>query len=76
MRYTARTPQGSRFRDVDRSGHNHGGYNCYACHESHGSSTKPFLLGNSVTTYTKTATGGTCDPSCHGSENYTLRYPR
>jgi predicted CXXCH cytochrome family protein len=68
--------QGSRFRDVDRSGHNHGGYNCYACHESHGSSTKPFLLGNSVTTYTKTATGGTCDPSCHGSESYTVRYPR
>lgn len=67
---------GSRFRNVDRSGHNHGGYNCYACHESHGSSTKPFLLGNSLTTYTKTATGGTCDPSCHGSESYTVAYPR
>lgn len=67
---------GSRFRNVDRSGHNHGGYNCYACHESHGSSTKPFLLGNNVTIYTKTATGGTCDPSCHGSESYNVAYPR
>jgi predicted CXXCH cytochrome family protein len=73
--YGANAP-GSRFRNVDRSGHNHGGYNCYACHESHGSSTKPFLLGNSVTIYTKTATGGSCNPSCHGNENYSVAYPR
>ena len=66
----------SRFRGIDRPGHTHGGYNCYACHESHGSSSKPFLLGHSLTTYTKTATGGTCDPTCHGSESYTVAYPR
>ncbi len=66
----------SRFRGVDRAGHTHGGYNCYACHESHGSTAKPFLLGHSVTTYTKTSTGGSCDPSCHGSESYTVAYPR
>jgi hypothetical protein len=66
----------SRFTGVGRAGHTHGGYNCYACHESHGSSAKPFLLGNSVTTYTKTTTGGSCDPSCHGSESYTISYAR
>jgi predicted CXXCH cytochrome family protein len=66
----------SRFRGVDRPGHTHGGYNCYACHESHGSTTKPFLLGHSLTVYTKTSTGGTCDPSCHGAESYTVAYPR
>jgi predicted CXXCH cytochrome family protein len=66
----------SRFRGTGRAGHTHGGYNCYACHESHGSTAKPFLLGHSVTVYTKTTTGGTCDPSCHGSESYTVAYPR
>ena len=59
-----------------RAGHAHGGYNCYACHESHGSTSKPFLLGHSMTVYTKTSTGGTCDPSCHGSYSYTVAYPR
>jgi predicted CXXCH cytochrome family protein len=68
---------GSRWRgNSDRPGHTHGGYNCYACHDSHGSSTQPFLIGHTMTTYTRTATGGTCDPSCHGSENYTVAYPR
>lgn len=66
----------SRFKGVGRAGHTHGGYSCYACHESHGSTAKPFLLGHSVTTYTKTAIGGSCDPSCHGSESYTVAYPR
>lgn len=66
----------SRFSGRSRPGHTHGTYNCYACHESHGSTSKPFLLGHSMTVYTKTSTGGTCDPSCHGSETYTVAYPR
>ena len=66
----------SRFSGRSRAGHIHGSYNCYACHESHGSTSKPFLLGHSMTVYTKTTTGGTCDPSCHGSETYTVAYPR
>jgi predicted CXXCH cytochrome family protein len=66
----------SRFRGVERAGHTHGGYNCYACHVSHGSQSKPFLFGNSLSTYTKTTTGGSCDPSCHGSESYSVGYPR
>lgn len=68
---------GSRWRGVsDRPGHTHGGYNCYACHDSHGSSTMPFLLGHSITRYTKTTNGGTCVATCHGSESYTVAYPR
>lgn len=55
-------------------------YPCYACHESHGSTTKPHLIvtGRSpgLTNYTQTATGGTCYPTCHGSETYTINYPR
>jgi predicted CXXCH cytochrome family protein len=66
----------SRFSGRDRPGHTHGGYNCYACHESHGSTSKPFLIGNNLETYTKTSTGGTCNPTCHGNENYTVAYPR
>ena len=66
----------SRFKGVSRAGHTHGGYNCYACHESHGSTAKPFLLGHNLETYTKTTTGGSCNPTCHGSESYTVGYPR
>jgi predicted CXXCH cytochrome family protein len=54
---------------------------CYACHDSHGSATKDFLIvtGRSpgLNTYTRTANGGTCAPTCHGSESYnSLNYPR
>jgi len=51
---------------------------CYACHESHGSTTLPHLMvtGRSpgLNSYTHTATGGTCAPSCHGTETYTVNY--
>jgi hypothetical protein len=74
---TSTSTVGSRWRGIsDRPGHTHGGYSCYACHDSHGSSTTPFLLGHSVSVYTKTATGGSCDPSCHGAESYSVAYPR
>jgi hypothetical protein len=53
---------------------------CYACHESHGSPTLPHLIvtGRSpgITSYTETSTGGTCTPTCHGAQSYTLNYPR
>ena len=53
---------------------------CYACHVTHGSTTQPNLLvlGRSpgLITYTRTASGGTCTASCHGSESYTVNYAR
>lgn len=53
---------------------------CYACHVTHGSSNQPSLLVTGrvpgITSYTRTATGGTCMPTCHGSESYTVNYAR
>lgn len=54
---------------------------CYACHDSHGSATLPHLMvtGRSpgLNSYTENATGGSCSPSCHGSESYgKINYPR
>lgn len=55
-------------------------YPCYACHESHGSATLPHLLATGrspgLVRYTQTATGGTCTPTCHEAESYTINYPR
>jgi hypothetical protein len=55
-------------------------YSCYNCHETHGTATLPNLLvtGRSpgLNTYTRTASGGTCAPTCHGSESYSVTYPR
>lgn len=56
------------------------GIPCYACHVTHGSTSMPFLLvvGRSpgIVSYTRTTDGGTCAPSCHGSESYTVNYAR
>lgn len=53
---------------------------CYACHDSHASGTKPHLIvtgrNPGINSYTETATGGTCSPTCHGTETYRLNYPR
>lgn len=53
---------------------------CYACHDSHGSGNLPHLMitgrNPGLNSYTETSTGGRCSPTCHGSENYTLNYPR
>ena len=53
---------------------------CYACHGSHASTTKPHLIvtGRSpgINSYTETSTGGTCSPTCHGSETYKINYAR
>lgn len=55
-------------------------YSCYNCHETHGSTNRPTMMvtGRSpgINTYTQTATGGSCSPTCHGSESYTLNYAR
>jgi hypothetical protein len=53
---------------------------CYACHVTHGSTTKPFLIAigrtPGINSYTVTANGGTCAPTCHGAESYTVNYGR
>jgi predicted CXXCH cytochrome family protein len=53
---------------------------CYACHDSHGSATKPHLIvtgrNPGLISYTQTATGGSCSPTCHGPKAYRLNYPR
>ncbi len=53
---------------------------CFACHESHASTTKPHLIvtGRSpgITIYTETTNGGSCTPTCHGNESYTINYAR
>ncbi|HEX7076858.1 MAG TPA: cytochrome c3 family protein [Candidatus Eisenbacteria bacterium] len=53
---------------------------CYGCHVTHGSSTLPHLLVTGripgIAAYTETPTGGTCQPTCHGSESYSVNYAR
>ena len=55
-------------------------YSCYNCHETHGAADQPNLLvtgrNPGINTYTRTAGGGTCAPSCHGRESYSVTYPR
>ncbi len=72
----------SRFAGGNGHGYHVGGrrYSCYNCHETHGATTQPNLLvtGRSpgITTYTRTTNGGSCVATCHGSESYTVAYPR
>jgi predicted CXXCH cytochrome family protein len=53
---------------------------CYACHVTHGSTTLPNLLVTGripgIQSITVTAAGGTCSPTCHGTESYTANYAR
>jgi hypothetical protein len=53
---------------------------CYACHTTHGSTTHPSLIvtgrNPGLNSYTQTATGGTCSPTCHGQASYTINYAR
>jgi predicted CXXCH cytochrome family protein len=55
-------------------------YPCYACHDSHGSTTRPHLIvtgrAPGIRSYTETSTGGSCSPTCHGSETYRINYAR
>ncbi len=53
---------------------------CYACHESHGAANLPSLIATGrspgLNSYTQASNGGTCSPTCHGSESYTINYAR
>lgn len=55
-------------------------YPCYACHGSHGSATQPHLIvtgrNPGINSYTQTAGGGSCSPTCHGTETYSINYAR
>lgn len=55
-------------------------YSCYSCHETHGSTNRPTMMvtgrNPGLNSYTQTATGGSCSPTCHGSESYSLNYGR
>jgi len=76
---------GSRFNapavDKGHAGHVRGeNVPCYACHETHGSTTRPHLVVTGripgIVSYTETSTGGSCTPTCHGTESYNLNYAR
>lgn len=68
------TPKGHAFHVDDKE------YPCYSCHDTHGSSLWLGLIvtgrNPGITTFVQTATGGTCNPTCHGQKSYTLNYPR
>ena len=53
---------------------------CYACHATHGSPTMPHLLVAGrlpgIASYSESPAGGTCAPTCHGSQTYTTNYAR
>ena len=53
---------------------------CYACHESHGSPTLPYLMVTGrtpgLTSYTATPSGGTCNQTCHTARAYSINYAR
>jgi len=53
---------------------------CYTCHETHGSTSQPFLiaLGRNpgINTFVPTSTGGRCNATCHGTVSYSVTYPR
>jgi hypothetical protein len=53
---------------------------CYACHTTHGSTSLPHLLVTGripgIQSITVTATGGTCSPTCHDTQSYSVNYAR
>jgi predicted CXXCH cytochrome family protein len=53
---------------------------CYACHVTHGSGSRPFLVATGrvpgIVSYAESPTGGSCQPTCHGLETYTVNYAR
>ncbi|MBI5836554.1 MAG: hypothetical protein HZB25_04855 [Candidatus Eisenbacteria bacterium] len=53
---------------------------CYACHATHGSANQKHLIvtgrNPGINSYTETTNGGTCSPTCHGTETYTINYAR
>jgi predicted CXXCH cytochrome family protein len=53
---------------------------CRACHDAHGSVLLPALIttGRSpgIVSYSQTPTGGTCAPTCHAFQAYSVNYAR
>jgi predicted CXXCH cytochrome family protein len=53
---------------------------CNACHETHGSARHAALIATGrlpgITSYTQSATGGTCTSTCHGAKTYAGNYAR
>jgi predicted CXXCH cytochrome family protein len=53
---------------------------CSACHVTHGSTTQRHLIGTSrtpgIVSYTESASGGSCTPTCHGPKTYDVNYAR
>jgi hypothetical protein len=56
------------------------GYTCYVCHQSHGSTQRGALIATGrapgVAGFSQSAGGGTCTATCHGTESYSVNYPR
>jgi predicted CXXCH cytochrome family protein len=53
---------------------------CYACHVTHGAPSQGHLIVTGRTpglaAFTETASGGTCQPTCHGPQSYSVNYAR
>lgn len=53
---------------------------CYACHVTHGSAYQGHLIATGrmpgILSYMETPSGGTCTPTCHGPQTYTVGYAR
>jgi len=53
---------------------------CFACHATHGSTGHAHLVATGrapgIVSYSESPTGGTCQPTCHGPETYTVNYAR
>jgi predicted CXXCH cytochrome family protein len=51
---------------------------CYACHATHGVANQKHLLvtgrNPGIVFFTETASGGTCQPTCHDAKSYTANY--
>lgn len=53
---------------------------CYACHITHGTPYRGHLIVTGrmpgITDFSETPTGGTCQPTCHAPQSYTVNYAR
>lgn len=83
-RWAIGTEVGGGCGSQTKSGHTYHvdeeGYPCYACHDSHASTTNPHLIvtgrNPGLNSYQESANGGTCGPTCHRATTYCLNYPR
>jgi predicted CXXCH cytochrome family protein len=53
---------------------------CYSCHVTHGAPDRGHLIVAGrmpgISAFTETPTGGTCQPTCHAPQSYTVTYAR